>query len=80
MRWNATNPMFSRWVTRDVDFFGVEIPKGSVLHICLGAADRHPARWERPDEFDATRRPSSRRSDSVAGRTSAWACTWPARR
>jgi cytochrome P450 len=54
-RWNATDPMFSRWVMRDVDLCGVEIPKGSVVHLCLGAANRDPARWDRPDEYDITR-------------------------
>jgi cytochrome P450 len=47
--------MFSRWVTEDIDFFGCALPKGSVLHICLGAANRDPYRWERPDEFDPFR-------------------------
>lgn len=55
VRWEATDPMFSRWVSQDVDFFGTEIPKGSVLHMCVGAANRDPARWERPDEFDPYR-------------------------
>jgi cytochrome P450 len=60
LRWNATDPMFSRHVTRDVDFHGVHMPKGSVLHLCIGAANRDPARWERPDEYDIFRqsRPS----------------------
>ncbi len=60
MRWAPTDPMFSRWVTADVDFFGVHLPKGSVLHVCLGAGNRDPERWERPDEFDPSRpmRPS----------------------
>ncbi|MGA8724800.1 MAG: cytochrome P450 [Acidimicrobiales bacterium] len=60
LRWSPTDPMFSRWVTKDIDFFGVHLPKGSVLHICLGAANRDPARWDRPDEYDITRslRPS----------------------
>ena len=47
-----TDPMFSRYVTRDTEFFGTHIPQGSVLHLCLGAANRDPARWERPDEYD----------------------------
>jgi cytochrome P450 len=57
LRWMPTDPMFSRHVTRDVEFHEVEIPKGSVLHLCLGAANRDPARWDRPDEFDITRPP-----------------------
>ena len=57
LRWMPTDPMFSRHVTGDVDFFGAHIPKGSVLHLCLGAGNRDPARWERPDEFDIRRPP-----------------------
>jgi cytochrome P450 len=55
LRWMPTDPMFSRWVTRDIDFHGVHLPKGSVLHICLGAANRDPQRWEQPDEYDVDR-------------------------
>ncbi len=55
VRWMPTDPMFSRWVTEDVDFFGVLLPKGSVLHLCLGAANRDPERWEHPDEYDVFR-------------------------
>ena len=60
LRWAPTDPMFSRWVVKDTDFYGMELPKGSVLHLCLGAANRDPARWDRPDEYDIFRpmRPS----------------------
>ena len=57
VRWMPTDPMFSRHVTRDVDFFGTALPAGAVLHLCLGAANRDPARWERPDEYDVSRPP-----------------------
>ncbi|HEY6531579.1 MAG TPA: cytochrome P450 [Acidimicrobiales bacterium] len=55
LRWEATDPMFSRWATRDTVLGGVEVPKGTVVHLCLGAANRDPARWDRPDEFDIHR-------------------------
>jgi cytochrome P450 len=60
LRWMPTDPMFSRFVTRDVDFHGVHLPAGSVLHLCIGAANRDPDRWDRPDEYDVHRpsRPS----------------------
>lgn len=57
VRWMPTDPMFSRHVTRDTELFGRRLAEGSVLHLCLGAANRDPARWERPDEYDITRAP-----------------------
>ena len=55
LRWQPTDPMFSRWVTKDEEFFGTPLPKGAVLHICLGAANRDPERWECPDNYDPFR-------------------------
>jgi cytochrome P450 len=55
VRWEPTDPMFSRWVTEDVELHGVEIPKGAVLHLSLGSANRDPERWETPDEYDPFR-------------------------
>jgi cytochrome P450 len=55
VRWAPTDPMFSRWVTQDTDVLGIDLPKGAVLHICLGAANRDPLRWERPDDYDILR-------------------------
>jgi cytochrome P450 len=55
LRWAPTDPMFSRWVTEDTDYFGVGLSRGAVLHICLGAANRDPDRWEHPDEYDISR-------------------------
>ncbi|HUJ67096.1 MAG TPA: cytochrome P450, partial [Acidimicrobiales bacterium] len=55
VRWSPTDPMFSRWVTRDTDFYGVHLPEGAVIHICLGAANRDPERWDHPDDYDIYR-------------------------
>ena len=46
-------------VDDDVDFFGVHVPKGSVMHLCIGAASRDPKRWDRPDEWDLDRPPKA---------------------
>jgi len=54
-RWVPTDPMFSRFVCRDVEFHGMQLPRGAVMHICLAAANRDPARYERPDEYDPYR-------------------------
>lgn len=48
-------PFFSRKVKRDTVLEGVAIPKDAVLHLCLGAANRDPARWSEPDRFDVHR-------------------------
>lgn len=55
LRWMPTDPMFSRWVTDNTEFYGTQLPRGSVVHVCIGAANRDPLRWERPDEFDIGR-------------------------
>jgi cytochrome P450 len=55
VRWMPTDPMFSRWVARDTELGGVALPAGSVVHINIGAANRDPKRWDRPDEFDIFR-------------------------
>jgi cytochrome P450 len=55
LRWQPNLPMFSRWVTRDVDFHGAHIPEGAIVHLGIGPANRDPARWERPDDYDLTR-------------------------
>lgn len=60
VRWLPTDPMFSRWVVSDTELGGVAVPAGSVVHIAIGAANRDPARWDRPDDYDPGRpiRPS----------------------
>jgi cytochrome P450 len=55
VRWNPTDPVFSRLVERDTELDGVHLPAGSVLEICLGAANRDPARWDNPDAYDLHR-------------------------
>ena len=56
-RWMPTDPAFARFTTRDVELGGLAIPEDSVVHVCFGAANRDPARWDRPDEFDPGRPP-----------------------
>ena len=55
VRWCPTDPMFSRWVVDDTTLAGVDVPGGAVIHISIGSANRDPARWERPDEYDIYR-------------------------
>ena len=65
VRWYP-QPLFPRKVMRDTELHGVELPAGAHLHLCLGAANRDPARWDDPDRFDI-RRPFKRSLAFAAG-------------
>jgi cytochrome P450 len=54
-RWHATDLIFPRQAAVDVTLEGVDIPKGALVHLCLGSANRDPSRWENPDKFDIMR-------------------------
>jgi len=44
-------------VDGDAELEGVRIPEGSTMVVLIGAANRDPARWDRPNEFDIQREP-----------------------
>lgn len=54
-RWMPTDPVFARLVMEDIELEGVEIPAGSRVDLCLGAANRDPSRWENPDTYNIFR-------------------------
>ena len=55
VRWASPVQTFFRTTTRDVDVEGVTIPDGSKVLMFLGAANRDPRKWERPDDLDIRR-------------------------
>ena len=55
VRWEPTDPIFRRLVTKDVTLCGVDVPAGAVMEMNLGAANHDPARWENPERFDPHR-------------------------
>lgn len=56
LRWRPTDPIFPRLTTEDVEIEGVTIPAGVRVQICLGAGNRDPQVFDRPDLFDIHRR------------------------
>ncbi len=50
----------SRIAACDTELAGVKIPKGSIVHLVAGAANRDPRKFENPDKFDITRENASR--------------------
>src|SRR5690606_14945064 len=56
LRYETPLTLVQRYVTEDTELDGVAIPRGAVLDLCLGSANRDENRWERPEEFDIHRR------------------------
>jgi cytochrome P450 len=55
IRWETPLLNFMREVSRDIEFFGAEIPKGSVMMVNLGSANHDETRWNDPESFDIFR-------------------------
>jgi cytochrome P450 len=56
-RWMPTDPMMPRLLMQDLEVEGVSIKAGSRVDVCLGAANRDPARWSDADRYDLFRTP-----------------------
>jgi len=54
-RFLPTDPTFPRLLMEDVQLAGVTIPKGARVDVCVGSANRDPARWDNPDVYDPFR-------------------------
>ena len=50
-----------RTATRDMEFAGEQIKQGDKLCCVLGSANRNPAYFDNPDQFDITRQPTQQR-------------------
>ncbi|MDG1010386.1 MAG: cytochrome P450, partial [Amylibacter sp.] len=44
--------------TEDISLHGTDIPAGTDLHLCIGAANRDAERFEKPDTLRLDRRPN----------------------
>ncbi len=58
LRLDAPLHLFARYALEDVEFAGVRLRKGEKIGLLLGAANRDPDRFPRPDAFDARRNPN----------------------
>jgi cytochrome P450 len=57
LRWDGPVLIQTRMTAKDVELGGVKIPKGAVIDVASGAANRDPARFPDPDRFDIFRKP-----------------------
>ncbi|WP_067822093.1 cytochrome P450 [Nocardia inohanensis] len=55
LRYDSPLQLTKRLATRDVEIGGRTVRAGDQVLVCLGAANRDPERFARPDEFDLTR-------------------------
>ncbi|HJQ48331.1 MAG TPA: cytochrome P450 [Amycolatopsis sp.] len=55
LRYDCPLQLTKRLTTCEVEIGGTLIPEGAQVLLCMGAANRDPAKFERPDEFDLTR-------------------------
>jgi len=57
LRWEAPITFETRLAVRDAIVEGVAIPTGSMIDVVIGSANRDPARFENPDDFNIRRKP-----------------------
>jgi cytochrome P450 len=55
LRYESSNQLGNRTTTEDVRVGGVDIPAGTILTLCIGAANRDPAQFDDADCFDISR-------------------------
>ncbi len=57
LRFDPPLHLFTRWAYEDIDVMGRIIPRGTQIACLLGAANRCPRHWDRPDAFMPGRSP-----------------------
>ena len=58
LRMESSNQLGNRRAARDTALGGVAMPKGTYVHIGIGAANRDPAQFSDPDRLDLARKPN----------------------
>ncbi|RZL93076.1 MAG: cytochrome P450 [Variovorax sp.] len=58
LRFESSNQLGNRITTAATNVGGIEVPAGTQITLCIGAANRDPAVFDRPDVLDITRSPN----------------------
>lgn len=58
LRYESSNQLGNRSAAADTGIGDVAIPKGTLITLCIGAANRDPEQFAEPDRFDIGRTPN----------------------
>jgi cytochrome P450 len=58
LRYESSNQLGNRRVVQDTEIGGVPMPEGTLVTLCIGAANRDPEQFADPDRFDVARSPN----------------------
>jgi cytochrome P450 len=58
LRFQSPNQLGNRELVENMEIGGVSLPAGTVITICIGAANRDPERFANPERFDIERHPN----------------------
>jgi cytochrome P450 len=57
LRWEGPLTVLTRLSTRDIELSGTRIPANTKIDVVVGSANRDPAKFELPDDFNMLRKP-----------------------
>ena len=58
LRFESSNQLGNRRTTSNTQLGGINLPAGTLLNLCIGAANRDPAQFEDPDRLNLARKPN----------------------
>jgi cytochrome P450 len=58
LRYESSNQLGNRVTTEEVEIGGVQMPAGTFVTLCIGAANRDPAQFADPENLDIDRTPN----------------------
>ncbi len=70
LRYESSNQLGNRGVAEDTEIDGVKLPKGTLITLCIGAANRDPEQFDQAEQLDITRWPNRARRARFRGFTS----------
>jgi cytochrome P450 len=58
LRFESSNQLGNRMIVEAIELGGIKMPPGTLVTLCIGAANRDPAQFPDPERFDIARSPN----------------------